>query len=157
MKIVTGDLWEQLGKVDILLVTTNSTLNNKGALVMGRGAAKEAADNFPNLPYELGREIKDRGLEGDIYDVILIPMTRISAVYPRMMLGAFQVKTDWRSYASLSLILRSTAHLTVLAKTFPFYSIAMNYPGIGNGKLEEKRVLPIIERLPRNVTVYKKS
>ena len=34
-----GNLWDEIGKADIILVTTNATLNKNKELICGRGAA----------------------------------------------------------------------------------------------------------------------
>lgn len=130
---------------DVLLVTTNAMVRKDGALVMGRGAALEATKLWPNLPYHLGRVIIVRPEYG-----LVVPGPIVSG--PRI--GAFQVKHHWREEASPELILYSTLKLKAVATTFPDARFAVNFPGIGNGRLGREVVLPIIEKLPDNVDVW---
>ncbi|MEK6860596.1 MAG: hypothetical protein AABY07_01375 [Nanoarchaeota archaeon] len=48
MILVKGNMWDELGKAELILVTANSNIKKNGALVMGAGAAKEARDRFPD-------------------------------------------------------------------------------------------------------------
>lgn len=124
---------------DIILVTTNSFVKNNGELVMGAGAAKEAKRLYPELPKQLGVTIPHLGK----YHLRFLPNG----------LGAFQVKYDWQHPASIDLIAGSSYLLRDFANMF-VGTIALNFPGIGNGKLDRDRVLPVIGILPDNVHVY---
>jgi hypothetical protein len=153
VRIVTGDLWQQEGIADIILVTTNSTLNSKGHLVMGRGAAAEAASRYPSLPLDLGNIINLKRYGQSIpYGVLIVP-----GYANGVTLGAFQVKFHWRDAAAPFLINLASQKLTHIAEALPGMEFAMNYPGIGNGRLREEDVYPLIKSLPDNVTVYKKE
>ena len=73
----------------------------------------------------------------------------------KQYIGWFQVKDHWRDQASLALIRHSTETLGTFALSRPHLLIHMNYPGIGNGRLREAEVQPVLETLPDNVRVYK--
>ena len=51
MKLIVSDMWQELGLADVVLITTNQIINARGALVMGRGAALEAATRYPDREY----------------------------------------------------------------------------------------------------------
>jgi hypothetical protein len=70
-------------------------------------------------------------------------------------LGWFQVKKDWQQPAEPELIARSVKALTQVADNHPDYVFHMNYPGIGNGKLNQQMVEPLVIGLPDNVILYK--
>jgi hypothetical protein len=146
VNIIEGDLWSEEGRADIILVTTNAMSNAKGALVMGRGAALQAANRYPALPFDLSRRIAGR----TAYGVVVVPPYGND-----IQLGAFQVKYHWRETASRELVNLASTMLRHIALAFPDSRFALNYPGIGNGKLTESEVLPIIKRLPDNVYIYK--
>ena len=140
-----GNMLANLVSGDIYLVTTNSYIRKDGALVMGRGAAKQLATMFPRLPYLLGNRITHLGE----YNVGVL--TQINE--PKLSLGAFQVKFNFADAADLDLITRSRDELHQLAcedgRVFH-----VNFPGIGNGRLAFDDVLPIMETLPDNVCVW---
>jgi hypothetical protein len=52
-----GDMWSVYQEADLFLITTNATLKRNGALVIGRGIARQARDRFPGLDIALGRHI----------------------------------------------------------------------------------------------------
>ena len=153
MHIITGNLWDELGVADLVLFTGNSTLDGRlKRLVMGAGAAKEAANLFPGLSLALGEVLKSRGLVGGFYGVIQGRSKHRDGNLHRV--GAFQTKTNWREYSPIGLIEDSAR---VLAKMAPVFGrIALNMPGCGFGGLTEGEVLPRIEFLPDNVFIYRK-
>ena len=146
MKLAAGDMWSAWSSVDLFLITTNSTVRRDGALVMGRGIAKEAATRWPRLPYSLGNRISSLGT--DKYGII------VSAFWPKTKIGAFQVKVYWGDPADLDLILFSTKKLIHWCGLHPSAAVALNFPGIGNGRQDPANVLPIIRKLPDQVTVW---
>lgn len=146
-----GNMWSAYDQADLFLITTNSTLKKNGALVMGRGIARQARDLFPGLDRTLGREIARRcGNQGE-YGLLVSPR------WPAAKLGAFQVKGHYSGPASLELIQRSTAELCAWCTEHPNARVELNFPGIGNGRLLKGDVLPIVGRLPDRVTIWEYS
>lgn len=145
-------MWNEEGKADVILVTTNLIINKQGRLVMGRGAALQAATRYPLLPTELADRIRPWGSK-DYGIIILKPYAN------GVRLGAFQVKHHWQDAADPLLIGRSAAILRVIANSMPDSRFVVNYPGIGNGRLAEEQVELILRssNLPDNVIVYKKG
>ena len=143
-----GDMWTAYESADLFLITTNNTLRQNGALVMGRGIARQARDRFPGLDLSLGKQIqKICGSQG-IYGLL------ISSRWPVVKLGTFQVKRHWREPAALALIESSAASLARWAMEHPNSQICLNFPGIGLGRLPRSAILPILEQLPDNVTIW---
>lgn len=145
MQLCFGDMWSVFDVTDYFCFTTNSFIKNSGALVMGAGIAKEVAQRFPNIPKQLGAKIKHLSHYG-IIDAGMINSTRLIA---------FQVKTYWDNNACMPLISCSSLKLEDLAREYPNRRFDLNYPGIGNGKLSEKQVFPLIRNLPDNVYIWK--
>ena len=150
MILTKGDMLRTLSLEETYLVTTNSYIRRDGALVMGRGAAKQLATRFPirvfqKLPYEFGKRINHLGE----YNIIVLtdPDTGLR-------LGAFQVKYHFKDAADLALIERSVDELASIAHERSERKFNVNFPGIGNGKLDYDQVLPLLERLPDNVYVW---
>lgn len=149
MKIINDNLWNS--NDDIILVTGNSYINQRGELVMGRGAALELKEKFPSFPKKFGTQILSSCGHLGEYNLIFI------SVIGDRDYGIFQVKYHYRDNASLDLINRSVEYLIHIANYVDIHgqSISMNFPGIGWGRLNEKDVRPILEKLPNNVTIYK--
>lgn len=160
MILVRGeDIFEkEIGQANLLLVTTNAMVTRAGLLVMGRGAARQAAVRFPDLPRTLAVELQRKGLVGSYYG-LLIPEMQVGPQPPGSLtyVGAFQVKIHWRDAADLNLIRGSSSRLTGLARKHPTKRFAVNMPGTGNGRLAVQDVMPIIEELPDNVWVYQRD
>ena len=147
MKLEKGDMWDVFGKTDLFLITTNPIRRKDGAIVMGRGIAKEVKDRFPEFPYDFGRRFSP-----EFMGYQSMTPTGVVGRYDGQLMGYFMVKTHWRDEARLDVIDDSVIDLS---ETAPHYDrIDLNFPGIGNGKLKREDVLPIIEQLPDNVHVW---
>ncbi|MCO5188354.1 MAG: hypothetical protein M9928_14185 [Anaerolineae bacterium] len=143
-----GDMWSVWNTADLFAITTNSTLRTDGALVMGRGIARQARNRFPGLAAALGQAIAAACGSGGVYGLLVSPS------WPDARLAAFQVKRDWRSAADRDLIHRSTALLVNWCSAHPDSQVHLNLPGIGNGRLSRDVVIPIISALPETVTIW---
>jgi len=144
MQLKCGNMWTD-STADFKLFTANATVRKDGALVMGRGCALEAQQLFPGCNKVFGGIIKE--YDGNIYGVIL---------HPELPLGAFQVKWHFKDYAQLELIEYSVKMLSSMALAQPDKTFAVNFPGIGYGRLDRSVVLKVIEGLPENVEVWEK-
>lgn len=143
-----GDMLGHIVPGDVYLVTTNSYIRKDGALVMGRGAAKQLAMKNPIMPRIFGRICNERC--GHLGEYRILTHTNGSGV----CLGAFQVKYHFKDMADIELIKRSVDELIEVACT-DGRIFHLNYPGIGNGRLDAFDVEPIISRLPDNVNVWR--
>jgi len=143
-----GDIWSVYEQADLFLVTTNATLKGNGALVMGRGLARQARDRFPGIDLAFGQAIAARCGHLGRYHLLVSPH------WPRAKLGAFQVKQDYRHQADLRLIREGVAALSGWCTAHPEAQVALNFPGIGHGHLSRSAVLPIIAQLPDQVTIW---
>ena len=147
MIIKHGNMFDHLEEADLVFVTTNGTRKQGGFLVMGRGAALQFKQQFPTDYKKLSHLAIVQGT--DYLNCIVYNL-----VYSGKF-GLFQVKYDYWNKADLDMIKESTEALTRLAKKLPNKTIFLNFPGIGNGKLTEESVLPVIKNLPDNVIVWK--
>ena len=152
----TGDMWSAYDQAGLFLLTTNSTItpacpreDGGGRLVMGRGIAKQARDRFPGLAAALGQQIQQQCGSLGTYGLLISPR------WPAAKLGAFQVKYHFSETADLALIQQSATSLHQWATTHSDVAIHLNMPGIGNGRLPRTAVLPHIQKLPHNVTIWK--
>jgi hypothetical protein len=134
-----GNFWKE--NYDYYIVTVNGTVKRDGSAVMGRGVAREAAQLYPQLPYQLGQMIKTHGSKLFIF----------AGFKQRIM--TFPVKYEWFQKADLELIKRSTEELKEELR--PHLTFALPRPGCGNGQLSWEVVKPIVEGLPDNVHVWR--
>ena len=152
MNVIIGNLWDEVGRADLILVTTNAYITQDHRLVMGRGAAREAAMRYPTLPSLLGDQILRHFKHLGEYGVIVIG----GMPGGTEAIGAFQVKRHYREKADPQLIRRSAEGLVLHLAKYPYYQrVAMNFPGIGYGGLAENDVWPHIQDLPENVFIYR--
>jgi hypothetical protein len=126
----------------VICITTNKYIKNDGTAVMGAGCSKEAADQFPDLPYLLGQSIKTRG-------------NVVSSL--RKDILSFPVKYNWFEKGNPSLIKKSVAELKKRAEERPKLKFILPRPGCGNGKLKYKQIRHLLECLPDNVFVICKD
>ncbi|MCP4427946.1 MAG: hypothetical protein GY803_25965 [Chloroflexi bacterium] len=144
----TGDMWSAFDTADLFIITTNAAIKQNGALVMGRGIARQARNRFRGLDKALGQQILHTCGNKGKYGLLVSPR------WPAAKLGAFQVKRHYSQPASLELIRHSTSMLCAWCADHPDAQIVLNFPGIGNGKLLRSEVLPIVQQLPDVVTIW---
>jgi hypothetical protein len=150
MKIIKGNLWDSTS--DIILVTANSFIKSNGELAMGRGAALELKIKYPNLAYGFGKMVQYYSGHLKEYNVLI----RGEKESDSKIYGIFQTKYHFKDNSDLELISRSVDALCRLINTLPYLdkTFSMNFPGIGNGGLSFNIVLPRVEKLPDNVSLY---
>lgn len=148
MRETVGNMWNIYNSCDLFVITTNGVITKSGLLVMGKGIAREARDNFPGLDARLAEKIRLHGEQEQSY-------WRYGFLAGKK-LGIFQTKGHWADAADLGLIHLSTVMLRAWALNYPSAQINLNYPGIGAGRLGINDVYPIIRELPDNVTVWRR-
>jgi hypothetical protein len=127
MRIVKEDLWKcKTGTM--IVVTTNSTLNKNGALIMGKGAAKQLRDFMPGIDLEIGQIIKPLS---STYGFVPIRLSECE-IYK---IGIFQTKRYYADNAEMDLINTSLIKLRAFLLDHPDFDVRMNFPGIGAGHL----------------------
>jgi hypothetical protein len=143
MYIKTGNMFDY--NCDLLCVTTNSFIKKNGALVMGRGAAKQLKDSFPGIEYEFGKNIKHLSN----YGLCVVE-------YKGYLFGAFQTKNHFKNKSNVFLIAMGVNLLNKFISDNEYIRcVSLNYPGIGYGNLKEKDVYKIIQYLNNKVIVWK--
>lgn len=138
-----GDMWSVLDEVDCFIITTNSTIKKDGAVVMGRGIAKQLRDREPGIDVKIGQAINMEKNSTNQYGFI-----------DGGRYGVFQVKYFWGDPADIELIKLSTVELAIEATANPGKKYALNFPGIGNGGLPLATIKPVVDILPNNVQVW---
>jgi hypothetical protein len=146
-----GNMWDVFHDTDIFMITTNPIRRKDGAVVMGRGIAKEAKDRYPELPHDFGQALQELHPEVDQFCVGPIN------VYEGTPIWFFMVKDHWRNKASLQIIQQSVFYLKHGFVNLDQKRIDLNFPGIGNGGLTREEVLPLLQELPDNVHIWEKA
>jgi len=151
------ETWNKPGT--LFMVTTNSTVNRNGKLVMGRGAAKELALRLGGIEKLLGRAVTERGPE---YHLLVITDTVLHEVlghwHPSFCdVGIFQVKHHFKDKAEPALIEKAAKALAEYAKNNRNQEINLNMPGTGCGLLSEAAVLPLLQCLPSKVNIWRRA
>lgn len=139
-----GDMWSVYDNAALFCITTNAYVTQFEKLTMGRGIAKQARDRFPGLDERFGANLVNRQMHLGKYGIIVDVFTRICA---------FQVKYHWRDKASVELIDYSIEKLLDFMGDNEF-AVHLNFPGIGNGGLHKKDVLPHLLCLPNCITIW---
>ena len=139
MQIIQENLWQYVPG-GLIAVTTNASIKYNGALVMGRGAAKEAVQRIRDIDLEAGTAI---AYAGPMYGFLPLRMPEEK----KMGFGIFQVKKAWNEKAHVKLILNAVMKLREFALEHPEMPIRLNYPGIGNGGLTMDEVEPYLVHL----------
>lgn len=143
---VIGDLWDEIGKADVLLVATHSSLHKDHALVMDTGVARAARERYPFLPYRLGTVIHI--LHTKLYGVALwTEMTDQNT-----LIGAFQVRYDWHDDILLEVVAYSAGYLSGIA--WDYQRIALNFPATDHGRVSRDMVTPFLAPLPSHIFIY---
>lgn len=134
MRETVGNLWTYPAEVRV--ITTNGSVRRDGKAIMGRGCAKEAADQWPKLPEILGRAILLGGNQ-----------TRPLGTYGDAVLVSLPVKHLWPLKADIVLIIRSVTQLVHWADEEHWGEVVMPRPGCGNGGLDWGLVKGVIKPL----------
>lgn len=113
-------------KYDAICVTTNTTLDGQGRLVMGAGIAKEILRDFPSLPRIWGEKLKAQQYEH--------PMLFVETLtYPHVV--AFPTKRNWKDKSPLELVVASARQLRYMADCLGWGYILLPRPDCSNGGL----------------------
>lgn len=137
MKLREGQIFSRYGRPNqMVIVTTNSSFNKKGALVMGRGSALEAKKKIPGIAVKCGRLV--RAATENKMGYGFLPITR--------HFGIFQVKYAWNHPAYEFLIEASSRELAEFAERYPMWTFNLVFPGVGNGRLPYGKVMRILKR-----------
>ena len=123
MIIKSGNMWSVWQQADLFFITTNSTIDTRGNLVIGAGIARQARDRFPGIAALWGKLIAPIPTD---YHLLISPSWQTGK-----KLAAFQTKRHWRQDSPLGLIIASTAKLHEFAIANPQAKIKLPFPGIG--------------------------
>jgi hypothetical protein len=140
-------MWDVFFDTDVFMITTNPIIRKDGAVVMGRGIAAQAKERYPTLPYDFADQLKNLHPEVDQRNVGFIGKYEETSIY------WFMVKNHWKEEASLNIIRESVFQLQY-GFDWRDIRVDLNFPGIGNGRLNRQSVLPLLKELPDNIHIW---
>lgn len=135
--ILRCNAWDELKNANALCITTNGTVKKNGAVVMGRGIAKEARDRFPGIDGRLGQHVQHKG-------------NIVGFIWENPTILSFPVKHNWWEKADLALIRASYLTVVALVRYENWTRVILPKPGCGNGQLRwedvEQVLAPIYDK-----------
>jgi hypothetical protein len=146
MILERGNMWDVWGNTSLFLITTNPITRKDGAAVMGRGIALEAAKKYPEIQRSFGQLLQESDSSREMCNWI--------CTIDGQKVGYFMVKNHWAAPADLGIIERSVYSLLDWIDDDVLGRIDLNFPGIGNGSLPRRDVLPLIQKLPDSVHIW---
>lgn len=136
-----AEVFNMVREGDVLCITTNGTVKQNGACVMGRGIARQVRDNIPGIDLRLGDLLKKYGNRCFQLGWYFVGPYKVLFV-------SFPVKHNWNEIADITLICKSCEELVQLADKFGYKKVYLPAPGCGNGKLNyEVTVQPWVSAL----------
>ena len=163
MHEVQGNMFDELGRADMLCVTTNGFVKRNGHAVMGRGCARTARDMWPGVELQLGEHITLNGntpcLLGSVdnTEVWSFPVKEGMGIcrddsanvvaHMRSDIGPGENVPGWALVASLSLIRESARLLKAHADGSGFNRVVIPRAGCGAGELTWDTVSPVLREI----------
>ena len=130
---INGDLWDFLKVGAVICITTNGVVKH-GRNIMGRGVAKDARDQYPDLDLQIGTLITTYGNR----------CFRVAMDDNQWTLVTFPTKHHWLDPADPKLIVTSAYQLVEMADKFGWAEVILPQPGTGNGGLKWENVEPLL-------------
>lgn len=137
MQIVFGNLWDA-PEGYVIAVTTNAVIKRDGALVMGMGAASQLAERAPAIPKIAGLAVDHTCGSLGRYGWITVTSDD-GTTY-----GLFQTKRHYEHPSTIDLIAYSAERLYAWQRETG-RSVALNFPGIGLGRLNAQEVYNVMD------------
>lgn len=140
IRIVEGDIWKVAGDLDYIVVPVNVGWTRELKNVMGRGIARQAAQEDPSLPAWYGGFCQEHGKDTPVTSrgrLILFPTKPLNLETPWL---------SWMSPSRVATIENSLVQLRKWKRPDRRGKIFMPLVGCGNGKLAAAAVLPLLKK-----------
>ena len=153
--IIEGNIFNYIGKVDCICITTNGTIKTNGELVMGAGVAKQFYDKY-NSTHNIAKKLATLlyGGEPNLKKLHVVPTQQnlcYRAIPAEQNNGtnvvSFPTKNHFMDKGDLELIKRSARRMVAFANEYNLNSILIPSPGTGCGQLNEKDVYQELNRI----------
>ena len=156
----TGNLFDYVGQVDALCITTNGFVKNNGKAVMGRGCAQTAKQKWPEIDFTLGQKIIELGncvhplgiTENTV--ICSFPVKPITTTFNgtnvvKHMVSKFKIGEQvpgWAAIARKDIIQFSAQELVALADKYNWQTVVLPRPGCGAGELRWGKIEPLLQK-----------
>jgi hypothetical protein len=132
---IKGNIFDKIGIVDAICITTNLTLRNNGDAICGAGIAKAAQIRWPEFEKNLGVLIRSGNKS-------------VCKVYEenKTSILAFPTKRNWKINSNFDLIKRSLRDLAKMIKENNWSVVCLPRPGCNNGGLNWSTYKPLVEQ-----------
>ncbi len=138
MNIVSGNIWDKWYDSYMRVIPTNLGWRSDGCNVMGRGVARQAAEQYSGLAEWYGSEcqrMRRYGRDSLVCfraQLIMLPVKPLDKIQPHL---------SWKGKADPDLVLRSIQRL---AAGYDSYNVVLPLVGCGNGGLDPAVVAPML-------------
>lgn len=155
--LMTGNIFDYIGHVDAICITTNGTIKSNGELVMGAGVAKQFYDKY-NKQYQIARLLAQKIYNGPAINKMLVVDSKDNLCYNCLdaelnngtHVISFPTKNHFQDQSSLGLIIQSAKRLVWIANKYNLKKIIIPSPGTGCGKLSKTLVYEELNKILDN-------
>ena len=145
--LMQGDIFNYIGKVDAICVTTNGTIKSNGELVMGAGVAKEFYDRY-NDNFYISKILAQKLYRGPKLPQLHVVESKDNICYKCIdadnnagtYVISFPTKNHFQDKGDIELIKQSAKRILWIANHYNLNSIIISSPGTGCGKLSKEEV-----------------
>lgn len=145
--LINGDIFDYIGKVDAICITTNGAIKANGELVMGAGVAKAFYDRYNNS-YHIARILAQKLYRGPKLPHLYVIDSKDNICYKCVDADdncgthviSFPTKNHFQDKSDINLIIQSAKRMIWIANHYKLNSIIIPSPGTGCGKLSKEEV-----------------
>lgn len=146
-RLLNGDIFNYIGKVDAICITTNGTIKKNGELVMGAGVAKSFYDKY-NKDFQIARVLAQKLYNAPLPNMMITIDKKDNICYKCLDAAynngthvvSFPTKSHFHDKGDLDLIIQSAKRIVWIANTYNLNSIIIPSPGTGCGQLSKETV-----------------
>ena len=152
--ILTGNIFDYVGRVDAICITTNGTIKSNGELVMGAGVAKAFYDKY-NKKYQIARTLAQKLYDGPPLHKLFAVSSKDNICYNCLdakynngtHIISFPTKNHFQDKGDLNLIIQSAKRLVWIADNYGLKKIIIPSPGTGCGQLSKDLVYKELNKI----------
>ena len=152
--ILTGNIFDYVGLVDAICITTNGTIKSNGELVMGAGVAKAFYDKY-NKKYQIARTLAQKLYDGPPLHKLFAVSSKDNICYNCLdakynngtHIISFPTKNHFQDKGDLNLIIQSAKRLVWIADNYGLKKIIIPSPGTGCGQLSRDLVYKELNKI----------
>jgi len=166
MNVYHCNVWDFIGEVSAICITTNGYVTSSGKNIMGAGIAREAKRRYPNIDFSLGKKLTKYGNH-----VMLLTIEKGTSIFSfptkrdsfdfsfqenfpgfaneglkNKMIGCSKIP-GWAIKSEIELIKRSANELMDICNLYKLESVLLPKPGCSHGGLKWENVSPVLDKI----------